>query len=164
MSWDREEKNALKYVFNSLLVLLWKSQNRYRCHSNFPPVVYFIFSAPQGYTHSQCVSVPLCWLRWRYASRHRVGPGTSTFHRARILCGSWGFGLMLLASFSEEETVHIASGRYWKAVRPPWAMEDRWQCPTSRWYSRDHFHGTICTMPGLCRQQKWTFAPSTYTK
>lgn len=38
MSWDREEQNASAYVLNSALVLLWKSQNGYRCHSNFPPV------------------------------------------------------------------------------------------------------------------------------
>lgn len=39
MSWDREEQNASAYVLNSALVLMWKSQNGYRCHSNFPPVL-----------------------------------------------------------------------------------------------------------------------------
>lgn len=60
MSWDREEQNALEYVFHSLLALLWKSQNGYRCHSNFPPVVYFIIPALQGHGHSERASVPLC--------------------------------------------------------------------------------------------------------
>lgn len=60
MSWDREEQNALEYVFHSLLALLWKSQNGYRCHSNFPPVVYFIIPAPQGHAHSERASVSLC--------------------------------------------------------------------------------------------------------
>lgn len=60
MSWDREDQNASEYTLNSLLALRWKSQNGYRCDSNFPPVVYFIIPAPQGHGHSEHASVLLC--------------------------------------------------------------------------------------------------------
>lgn len=48
-----------------------------------------------------------------------MGLGASVFHGARVAHDVLGFGLMLLASFSEGKTVHRASGRYSKATDLP---------------------------------------------
>lgn len=91
MSRDREEKNALKYIFNSLLVLLWKSQNGYRCQISL--LSFTLSSLPHKATLT--VSVQVCHSAdfggdTLVGTEWGRGPPLSTGHASCVAAGDLG--------------------------------------------------------------------------